>query len=119
MAWERVHVFLADERAVPPDHPDSNFGLAGELLPSRVPLPEWHIHRMAGEAEDLEAAAANYEVESARACREIAAHGVPVIDLVLLGLGSDGHTASLFPGTAALAETARGVVPNHVPELNT
>jgi 6-phosphogluconolactonase len=82
-----------------------------------VSLPEGHVHRMRGDAEDLRAAAEKYAVEVAAVCGDTAAKGAPVLDLVLLGLGSDGHTASLFPGTAAADETRRWIIANHVPRL--
>ncbi len=100
--WERVHVFWGDERAVPPDDPASNYRLAHEALLSKAPLPPANVHRMRGEAENLEEAAAAYEQELRLA--------LPRLDLALLGLGSDGHTASLFPGYPAQHETTRWVV---------
>jgi 6-phosphogluconolactonase len=112
--WPRVEVFFADERCVPPDHPDSNFGAAWELLLSRVDVPPSHLHRLSGETEDLPAAAGEYETELRRVC----SGGELGLDLVLLGIGEDGHTASLFPGTKALAETERWVAANRVPQLN-
>ncbi len=116
--WERVQVFWSDERCVPPDHPDSNFRMARETLLDHVPLPPENIHRMPGERTDYDAAAADYEAE----IRSV--FGLPPdvllrFDLILLGMGPDGHTASLFPGTAALHETRRLVAPNWVPKLNT
>ena len=104
--WARVHVFWGDERCVPPDHPESNYRLAHEALLAHVPLPPANVHRVRGEQEP-EAAAADYE----HTLRHFFGPGSePRFDLVLLGLGRDGHIASLFPGTAALAETARLVV---------
>jgi 6-phosphogluconolactonase len=97
--WSRVEVYFADERAVPPDDRDSNFRLAMEALLARVPIPEAHIHRMAGEHRDLDAAAAAYD-------RQLPA----ALDVLVLGMGADGHTASLFPGSPALAERQRRVV---------
>ncbi len=109
--WERLEFFFGDERAVPPDHPDSNYGMAWRALLSQVPAT---AHRMQAEA----GAAAAYE-ELLRS-RIAARHdGFPVFDLILLGMGQDGHTASLFPGTAALHESARWVVMNDVPQLGT
>lgn len=103
--WSHVHVFWGDERCVPPDHPESNFRLADEALLSRVPVPSGNIHRVRGEMEP-EATAQAYAAELH------AFFGVPWprFDLVLLGMGNDGHTASLFPGLAALHETARPIV---------
>ena len=112
--WTQVEVFFGDERAVPPDHVDSNFRMAQEALLAPLDLPERQIHRMAGERDDLDAAAAEYASEIDNVIRGTP----PVFDLVLLGLGRDGHTASLFPGTAALSERRRWVVSNFVPQLN-
>lgn len=115
--WSRVEFFWGDERPVPPDHPDSNFRAAHGGLLSRLPgLRPEAIHRMPAERPDLDAAARDYQAEMARAFG-IPADGttVPVFDLVWLGMGRDGHTASLFPGSAALAETRRWVVGNWVP----
>jgi 6-phosphogluconolactonase len=111
--WEQVDVFFGDERCVPPDHPESNHRMANEALLSRVPLPPGNVRRMEGEREPAEAAA-RYEA----ALRERFGEGLPRLDLVLLGLGADGHVASLFPGTAALAERERLAVANHVPRLD-
>lgn len=97
--WGHVAVYFADERAVPPDHEDSNFRMATEALLSRVAIPAEHIHRMEAERPDPDAAAAAYE-------RELPA----TLDVLVLGMGADGHTASLFPGSAALAEQQRRVV---------
>jgi 6-phosphogluconolactonase len=111
--WSRVHVFFGDERTVPPDHEDSNYRMAHEALLSRVPAGS--VHRMRGELPPGEAAAA-YEEE----LREFfGPDGVPAFDLILLGLGGDGHTASLFPETSALDVTDRWVVANPVLKLET
>ena len=103
--WSHVHVFWGDERCVPPDHPESNFRLADEALLSRVPIPSGNVHRVRGEL-DPEAAAQAYAAE----LHTFFGAPWPRFDLVLLGMGNDGHTASLFPGSAALHETARSVV---------
>ena len=109
--WGGVHVFFGDERGVPPDHEDSNYRTANEALLSRVPVGS--VHRMRGELPPPEAAA-DYE-------RELRGFfgGPPVFDLVLLGIGEDGHTASLFPRTPALDATDRLVVENPVEKLGT
>jgi 6-phosphogluconolactonase len=109
--WRRVHFFFGDERPVPPDHPDSNYRMAQEALLSRVPAGS--VHRMRGELAPGEAAR-RYE-EELRSF--FAGEKVPRFDLILLGLGEDGHTASLFPHTEALDETARLVAANPVPKL--
>jgi 6-phosphogluconolactonase len=112
--WESTFLFWSDERTVPPDHPDSNYKMAYDTLISRVPLPEANIHRMRGE-DDPTKAADEYQAELAR----FFGPGWPRFDLVLLGMGDDGHTASLFPGTAGLAITDRQVAANYVPRMNT
>lgn len=96
--WAQTHVFWGDERCVPPDHPDSNYHLARQALLDRVPLLARNVHRILGELEPEQAAAA-YRAELLTALGDDRR-----FDLVLLGLGDDGHTASLFPGTAALQE---------------
>ncbi len=96
--WVKVHVFWADERCVPPDDPASNYRLAHELLLAHVPVPAGQVHRIPGE-RGPEAAADAYE-ETLRGSRDR-------LDLILLGLGGDGHTAALFPGSAALDEAHR------------
>ena len=111
--WGGVHVFFGDERTVPPDHEDSNYRMAHEALLSRVPVGS--VHRMRGELPPAEAAA-SYEEE----LREFfGPDGVPGFDLILLGLGEDGHTASLFPETSALDVADRWVVANPVLKLET
>jgi 6-phosphogluconolactonase len=111
--WSKVHVFFGDERTVPPDHEDSNYRMAYEALLSRVPVGS--VHRMRGELPPEEAAAA-YEEE----LREFfGPDDVPRFDLILCGLGEDGHTLSLFPETAALDVTDRWVVANPVLKLET
>ena len=117
LRWEKVHIFFGDERSVPPDHPDSNFRMANETLLSQVPIPPANIHRVRAEL-DPEAAAKDYE-EQLRAGFGLKNGELPRFELVLLGLGDDGHTASLFPGTAALNETARLAVENWVQSLKT
>ena len=114
--WSKTEIFFGDERAVPPDHADSNFGMVREALLSRAPIPPDNVHRMRGEAADLDAAAAEYE----QLLRQRAPGDPdPVLDLALLGMGGDGHTASLFPGTAALDERQRLCVAGDVPQLKT
>lgn len=105
--WARVHLFWGDERGVPPDHADSNYRLARETLLDHVPIPAAQIHRIHGE-DDPETAASAYE----QTLRELSADG---LDLVLLGLGRDGHTASLFPNRPAGRETSRWVVADQDP----
>jgi 6-phosphogluconolactonase len=106
VAWERTQVFFGDERHVPPDHAESNFRLAYQTLLSRVPIPPANVYRWRSEGADVDGAAAHYET----LLREVfgtKAGEAPRFDLVLLGLGEDGHTASLFPGSEALHETRK------------
>ncbi|MEK7294755.1 MAG: 6-phosphogluconolactonase [Nitrospirota bacterium] len=111
--WRRVAVFFGDERCVPPDHADSNFRMANETLIKPLKIPQDRIFRMHGEDEP-DQAARRYE-ESIRKEFGTPAPAWPRFDLILLGLGDDGHTASLFPGTPALSEQKRLVVPNPAP----
>lgn len=118
--WTRVHVFWGDERCVPPTHADSNYRMARETLLDHVPVPSAQVHRMRGE-DVPDSAAFDYEAEL-RATLDVAAldagtaGGPSVFDLVLLGLGTDGHTASIFPGSAASRERRRWVVAERVDE---
>jgi 6-phosphogluconolactonase len=115
IAWPRVHLFWGDERCVPPDDPASNYRVARDSLLSKIAIPAGNVHRMSGEKEPR-AAAAEYE-ELLRDFFGLAPGVWPRLDLILLGLGEDGHTASLFPGTPAVNETGRLVVANHVAKL--
>ena len=112
--WARIHLFWGDERGVPPDHPDSNYRMAFETLIAHVPIPPDHVHRIQGEAATTLAAAA-YEEELRRFALRTGQGSRLAFDLILLGMGEDGHTASLFPGAAALAETQRWVVATEAP----
>lgn len=112
-----VEFYQGDERSVGPDHPDSNWGAAEALFLNPAGVPQTNRFRMAGEAADLDAAAREYETLLRSRLRP--QRHVPAFDLLLLGMGDDGHTASLFPGTHALHETQRLVVPNDVPQLRT
>jgi len=112
--WQKTHVFWGDERYLPPDHPDSNYALAFQALVSKVDIPTANVHRVITERDSANAAAEDYE----KTLRHFFQHPagsqdqpyLPSFDLVLLGLGQDGHTASLFPGDAALEEKYRWVV---------
>lgn len=117
MPWEKLDLYWVDERAVAPDDAESNYRTTREALLDRVPLKPAQIHRIAGELEP-EVAAARYE-EELRASFRLVGDQRPRFDLVALGLGTDGHTASLFPYTAALSEIDRLVVANHVPQRDT
>ncbi len=112
MMWDRWHVFWSDDRCVPPDHQDSNYRMAREELLDHVAIPNTNVHRMRGEDDPHEAAQAYEDV-----VREVFQSPAPSFDLILLGIGDDGHTASLFPGTEALGERDRLVVDNWVPDL--
>ena len=98
IVWDRTTICFADERGVPPDHPDSNYRLVRERLLEPVGIPLANVHRMEAEAADLEAAARAYE-----------AHLIEPLDVLLLGVGPDGHTASIFPGSALVGECLRWV----------
>lgn len=109
--WEHVHVFWGDERCVPPDHPDSNYGMAQRALLAHINIPAQNVHRLRGELDPAQAAQ-QYEDE----LRAIFGT-LPRFDLILLGLGADAHTASLFPGTPALHEQRRWVIAQYVDKL--
>lgn len=117
--WSRVEFFWGDERAVPPDHPDSNFGAAKAQLLDHLPgIRPDAIHRMTADNRDLDAAAQRYEHEIARVFGVApGAPRPPAFDLIWLGMGADGHTASLFPGSTALGERRRWVVATWAPAL--
>lgn len=110
--WEKLLIFFGDERCVPPDHPDSNYKMAHDALLSQVSIPSENIFRMKGELSP-DIAAAEYETAIKSALGE---H--PKFDIVLLGMGADGHTASLFPGTTALAASEKLVAANYVEKLD-
>lgn len=111
--WSRVHVWFGDERCVPPDDPDSNYRMAAETLLSHVGVPAHQIHRMKGELPPEEAAAA-YEQE----LRDAFGANPPCLDVILLGMGDNGHTASLFPGLTAVHEQRRWVMAEYVAEVS-
>lgn len=108
--WDRTEVFWVDERCVPAGLEESNYKSARELFLSKVPVKEGNIHRIRGEFPP-EQEALRYE-EEIRAC--FGSPGIPVFDLIILGMGQDGHTASLFPGSGPLKETGRLAVPVHL-----
>ncbi len=96
--WDKVHIFFGDERAVAPDDPLANYRMVREAMLDRVPIPAENVHRMKGESGDLEEAAAEYQKQMEK---------FAPLDLVLLGMGHDGHTASLFPNSPVLTETKK------------
>ena len=106
--WPRVHLFWGDERAVPPDSPESNYGMARRELLLRVPIPAANVHRMEAEDSNIGRAAHNYEAVL-RKFLPIDNRGFPRFHLIFLGLGAEGHTASLFPGSKIVRETSRWV----------
>lgn len=116
MPWENIHLFWGDERSVPPDHRHSNYAMAFDAMICRLPLPEDNIHRMHGETEPGDAARA-YELDILDFFMDECdlADEIPSFDYILLGIGEDGHTASLFPGAASLDETSRLVMPVEAP----
>ena len=115
--WARLELFWVDERCVPPDDKESNFGMTRKAMLNEVPLPPENIHRMEGELDPQESAS-RYEAVLRNSFKLEGAE-TPTFDLILLGIGDDGHTASLFPETDALQEMSRLVVANHVPQKDT
>lgn len=115
--WNQIHFFWGDERHVPPSDPSSNFQMTQERLLFQVPIPQQNVHRIKAENPDAKAAAAEYE-QDLRQFFQLGENQFPRFDLVLLGMGSNGHTASLFPGTDAVREQSRLVVASWIEELN-
>ncbi len=114
--WARTQVFFGDERCVPPEHADSNYRMAREALLSKIAIPEKNVHRIRTEDADPERVAKAYEQEL-QAFFKLRPGELPTFDLVLMGMGPDGHTASLFPGTTALSEEVRLAVAPFVEKL--
>ncbi len=117
ITWNQVHLFWGDERCVPPKNPESNYHTAYESLISRVLIPVKNVHRMPGEKADPEKAADEYE-QALRDFFRPSPEEWPTFDLVLLGIGTDGHTASLFPGSLVLQERKRWVAAPYVEKLH-
>ena len=117
ISWSKVHFFWGDERCVPPDHPDSNYHMARESLFNKVPIPEVNIYRIPAELEDHDRAVSEYE-KTIRMFFHLATREKPSFDMVLLGMGDDGHTASLFPWTSALEERDHLVSANYIEKLS-
>ena len=113
LPWRSIYFFWGDERCVPPDHAESNYRMANETLLSKVPVPRENIFRIPAENEDHERAAAIYS----ETLQAFFADEQPGLDLVFLGMGADGHTASLFPGTTALCADGGGAAANYVDKL--
>ncbi len=118
LPWDKVYFFFGDERHVPPDNPESNYRMARESLLSKVPIPPENIFRVPAENPDANKAAEAYE-QTLRKFFDPASGSFPRFDMILLGMGPDGHTASLFPGTTALQEKSRWVVSNWVEKFKT
>lgn len=113
--WNRVQIFQADERAVPPNHRESNFRLLSEGFLSKIKIPPANVHRIAAEQKELDRAARDYEGEIRAAFR--VKNAIPRFDLIFLGVGKDGHTASLFAGSPAMKEKKHMVVKNFYKKL--
>lgn len=118
LPWDKMFFFWGDERHVPPTDPESNYRMTDEAMLSKVPVPPGNVFRIPGENPDAAAVADEYE-KTLRKFFKLESGAMPRFDLILLGLGPDGHTASLFPGTAALKEKSRLVVANWVEKLKT
>jgi len=118
LPWDRMFFFWGDERHVAPTDPDSNYRMANEAMLSKVPVPAGNVFRVEAENPDAAAAAEAYE-QTLRKFFQVGADAVPKFDLILLGMGPDGHTASLFPGTAGLGEKSHLVIANWVEKLQT
>jgi len=119
--WAKVHIFFGDERHVPPDHADSNFRMANEAMLQALRSEQLHVHRVLGELTNATEAAAKYEADLKEFFepRGLLDEGFPRFDLIFLGMGPDGHTASLFPNSSGLKEKARWVVANWVEKFQT
>src|ERR1700691_4896175 len=115
--WDNIHLFWVDERCVPPTEPDSNYRMTSETMLQHVPLPTARVYRMEGELAP-EVAAARYE-STIRNAFKLEGAETPTFDLILLGMGDDGHTASLFPHTEALNDLSHIAIANHVPQKDT
>jgi 6-phosphogluconolactonase len=118
MPWDRTFFFWGDERHVPPTDTDSNYRMAEESMLSKIPVAAGNVFRIPAENPDAAAAAEAYE-QTLRKFFQLEPGGVPVFDLILLGMGPDGHTASLFPGSAGLQEKSRLVIANWIDKLKT
>jgi 6-phosphogluconolactonase len=117
LPWDRIHFFWTDERHVPPDDPDSNYRMVSEAMLARAPVPPINIHRMLSEKANASEAADDYELRLRKFFHPSTGE-LPRIDFVLLGLGTDGHTASLFPDSEVLQETQRWVAAPWIAKLN-
>ena len=118
LPWDRMFFFWGDERHVPPTDPDSNYRMADETMLAKIPVAAGNVFRMKSENPGAAGVAEDYE-QTLRKFFQLEPGQVPTFDLILLGMGPDGHTASLFPGTAALQEKSRLVVANWVEKMKT
>lgn len=118
LPWDRMFFFWGDERHVPPTDSDSNYRMADEAMLAKIPVPAANVFRMKTENPEAAAVAEDYE-QTLRKFFQLEPGQLPTFDLILLGMGPDGHTASLFPGTAALQEKSRLVLANWVEKLKT
>ena len=114
--WSKVHLFFGDERCVPLDHADSNYRMVRELLLDKIPIPDANVYPIPVGSVDARTAATLYE-KTLRKSFDLGKRQIPRFDLMLMGMGKDGHTASLFPGSTALEATEQLVVANHVEQL--
>jgi len=117
VAWDRTHIFLVDERYLESDHPESNYGMLREALLRHVPIPHANVHRVPVESADAASVAASYE-EMVASFFAPSPSAIPSFDLIFLGMGPDGHTASLFPGSPALAARGHIAAGHFVPAAN-
>ena len=115
VAWSRIHFFWSDERHVAPDDPESNYRMANEALLSHVPVTTGNVHRIRSENPNAAAVASEYE----QTLRDVTQQALPRLDLIFLGLGTDGHTASIFPGSEVLNEKERLVAAPYVEKFKT
>jgi 6-phosphogluconolactonase len=118
LPWDRTFFFWSDERHVPPTDPDSNYRMAEETMLSKIPVAAGNVFRIPAENPDAAAAAEAYE-QTLRKFFQLEPGQIPIFDLILLGMGPDGHTASLFPGSAGLQEKTRLVIANWVDKMKT
>lgn len=118
LPWDQMYFFFGDERHVPPTDPESNYRMANEAMLSKVPVPTANVFRFAAENPDAAAVADEYQ-KTIEKFFQLKSGEIPQFDLILLGMGPDGHTASLFPGTAGLHEKSRLVIANWVEKLKT
>jgi len=116
--WSKTFLFFGDERHVPPDHHDSNYRMVNEVLLTKTPIPAGNVYRVLAEMPDASAVAADYE-KKVRGFFKLQTGEFPRFDLILLGLGPDGHTASLFPESDGLKEQSRLVIANWVEKFKT